>query len=476
MGSKLSVLQTEQAACKSVSMNLSKADYSLKAKQFKGKAAVITLGCAKNQVDSEVMLGVLKNYGYEIVTDVALAEVAIINTCGFLESAIKESIDCILAVADHKKTGRLRRLLVAGCLVERYKGDIKTTLPEVDAFVSVDDILKVGQMAEGQVGSALDQAARPYFLYDDSMPRFLASMPHTAYVKISDGCNRPCTFCIIPKIRGSMRSRAIQSIVREVESLSQQGVKEVNLVAQDATSFGLDIGKDNLSDLLLTLDRETSINWIRLLYAYPIGIDQRLLATIAEGSRICKYLDLPLQHSSDELLKLMQRPLGRYSPKKIVDFIRQQQSGISLRTTFIVGFPGETEQDIQDLELFVQQGHFSSVGVFTYSPEPGTPAHDMSAQVDAKEKEYRRERIMQAQQSVVQKRLQGLVGTKQQVLIDGQHEETDMLLVARTEFQAPEVDGVVIINDSNTELPGIGQMCTAEITGSAGYDLVGRVV
>lgn len=482
MASKLSIIgedsQAESCCPTGVSMNIRKRDDAVEPKDFRGRAAVITLGCAKNQVDSEVMLGVLKNSGYEIVNDVSTADVAIINTCGFLESAIQESIDCILDVAEYKQQARLRRLIVAGCLVERYRGDLKSELPEVDAFLTTSDVLKVGEAAGGVLADTLAAAARPYFLYDDNTPRFLASKRHTAYIKVAEGCNRPCTFCIIPKIRGSMRSRSIDSVVREAQMLAAQGVKEVNLVAQDLTSFGTDHKSGTLSQLLQALDRSGGVEWIRLLYAYPIGIDEELLDSIAGLPRVCNYLDLPLQHSSESILKEMKRPLGRYSPRKITEFIRSRQPGIHMRTTFIVGFPGETESDIADLEGFIREGHFSSVGIFTYSLEPGTPAHDMASQISPEEKASRRERLMLAQQEVNQRRLNSFLGKTFSVLVEGVHDETDLLLQGRTEFQAPDVDGIVMINDADCPLEEIpsGQFTRVEITDTAGYDLIGTVM
>ncbi|MBX7145013.1 MAG: 30S ribosomal protein S12 methylthiotransferase RimO [Oligoflexia bacterium] len=461
-----------------VSMNIRPDALVQAGSNYRGRAAVITLGCAKNQVDSEVMLGVLKNSGYEIVSELELADVAVVNTCGFLESAIKESIDCILEVSEQKKSGRLRKLLVAGCLVERYRGDLASALPEVDAFISVDDVLNVSERADGKLKDILHDGSRPYFLYDDSMPRFLSTKRHTAYVKVSEGCDRPCTFCIIPKLRGAMRSRSISSVVKEVQMLGAQGVREVNLVAQDLTSFGKDRPGERLVDLLSALNAETSVDWIRLLYSYPIGIDEQLLRLIADSSRICKYLDLPLQHSSERLLKIMKRPIGRYAPRALIEFITAQQPSIHLRTTFIVGFPGETEEDVDDLVEFVAQGHFTNVGVFTYSREQGTPAFDMPGQIPQKVKDKRRERVMLAQQQAVQGRLSAFIGRRIPVLLEGQHEDTDLLLSGRSEFQAPDVDGQILINDADLPLEQFrsGNMVEVEITELAGYDLVGKIV
>lgn len=491
--------------------------------EFNGRAAIVTLGCAKNQVDSEVMAGVLLQHGFEIVTDATRADVAVVNTCGFLQSAIEESIDNILELAALKKSGQLRRLIVTGCAVDRFEdpsnggGSMRDSLPEVDMFISGRQLLAVGGAAQGRseesrtagnpqrVGEVLDSAARPYmrydeatdgeFLYDHSMPRVLSSPRHYAYVKISEGCNRPCSFCIIPKIRGNFRSRAGASILAEIDQLLSSGVRELNLVAQDLTAFGTSqtgAGKtDNqpIVPLLESIDRlisQRSPAWVRLLYAYPLGITAELLGCFSRLENLCDYLDLPLQHSSEQVLKAMRRPLGKYSPRSLTEVILKHAPQLWLRTTFIVGFPGETEQDVEDLRDFIAEGHFGSVGVFEYSPEQGTPAFEMENQLPEAEKSARREYLMQAQREVVDKRLREYHGRKFEVLIEGLHEETDMLLTGRTRFQAPEVDGIVLINDINpdveTQLAGsaaaealCGQVAEVTITDSAGYDLVGSV-
>jgi ribosomal protein S12 methylthiotransferase len=447
----------------------------MKSPAFKGRVAMITLGCAKNQVDSEVMLGVLEREGFEIVSELDAADIAIVNTCGFLESAVTESIDRILDAADHKESGRLRKLIVSGCMVERYRKDLEEELPEVDAFLTTDDLLDVARIAEGGLSRELDAVARPYFLYDDSMPRRLSTRGYMAYVKVSEGCNRPCTFCIIPRIRGAMRSRQSDSLVAEVQQLAQMGVREVNLVAQDLTSYGKDVKGAGLEHLIRRLDAETGVDWIRLLYAYPIGVEASLLHAMVELPKVCKYLDMPLQHASEAVLRRMQRPIGRYGARRIIEWIRSEAPSLALRTTFIVGFPGETEEDVQELEQFVREGHFLNVGVFCYSPERGTPSFEMEGQIPAEEKESRRARIMQAQQDVLETKLQSYIGQTVEVLIEGAHEDTDLLLSARASFQAPEVDGNIIINDivEGLTAPQTGEMGFVQITEVAGYDLVG---
>jgi ribosomal protein S12 methylthiotransferase len=295
-----------------------------------------------------------------------------------------------------------------------------------------------------------------------------------AYVKVSEGCNRPCTFCIIPRIRGTMRSRSVPSLVKEIQGLRESGVQEVNLVAQDLTSYGKDLKGPNLEALLRSLDAETDMPWIRLLYAYPVGVEESLLRAMVELPKICNYLDMPLQHASEAVLRRMQRPIGRYGARRIIEWIRATAPELTLRTTFIVGFPGETEQDIQELEKFVREGHFLNVGVFCYSPERGTPSFEMDGQIEQEEKEERRARIMQAQQDVLEEKLASFIGKEIPVLIEGTHEDTDLLLTARSEMQAPEVDGSIIVNDIAEGLPTpeIGQFGIAEITEVAGYDLV----
>jgi ribosomal protein S12 methylthiotransferase len=473
-------LGDEPAKSCSVAVNITEPQ-AREGKAFTGRAAIVTLGCAKNQVDSEVMIGVLRNTGFEIVNDLSRADVAIVNTCGFLESAVKESVDCVLELSELKKSGSLRRLLVAGCMVERYKGDIRKALPEVDSFIALDGLLSVGQAALGEDDSLRDilhEGARPYFLYDETMPRHLASQSHMAYVKVSEGCNRPCAFCIIPQIRGSMRSRTVDSITREVQALAAQGVKEMNLVAQDLTAYGTDTGSARLVDLLRSLDAAKAAQWVRLLYAYPVGVDDELLAAITELPSVCKYLDVPLQHASESVLKMMKRPVGRFGSRRFVEYVRAQAPTIKLRTTFIVGFPGETEADVAELEKFVAEGHFESVGVFTYSPEQGTDAFEMKDQISEKEKRIRRDRIMLAQQKVRIARNDEYIGQEFEVLVEGPHEETDMLLTARTRFQAPEVDGTVLINDVAEGLGEVtsGHLGRVKITEISGYDLVGTLI
>lgn len=447
-------------------------------KSFHGKASVVTLGCAKNKVDSEVILGVLLQSGFEITADTQNADLIVVNTCGFLENAMQESIDTILELSALKEEGRLRKLIVTGCLVERHKSDLETEMPEVDHFILFDNVLKIGEVARGELQGALKEAGRPYFLYDDSLPRYLSTPKHYAYVKIAEGCNRPCTFCIIPKLRGEMRSRDSASVVREAQELGMNGVKEINLIAQDLTSYGKDrTAGANLSQLLRSLDDAQAVEWIRLLYAYPVGVDDELLESIVGLSRVVNYLDIPLQHASEKILKSMRRPLGKLAPPALTQYIKSKFPQIDIRTTFIVGFPGETEEDFKQLESLVAEGHYTNVGVFKYSAERDTPAAMMGEQVPEEIKEERHQRLMLAQQKVAFIRNEKLVGSRILTLLEGPHDDTDLLWKARATFQAPEVDGVVIVNDVAPGLdPQIGQFAAVEITDVAGYDLIGRLI
>lgn len=470
---------------------------------YRGNVALVTLGCAKNHVDSEVMLGVLAQGGFQVVDDLIDADVAVVNTCGFLQSAVDESVAAIKRAATFKRRGRLRRLIVAGCMVERYGDELTRKIDGVDAYITTGELLKVADIAGRKVTDnnfvdpnvaeavveevpihPVAEGGRPYFLYDDSSPRMLATKPYTAFVKVSEGCNRPCAFCIIPRIRGDLRSRQIGSVVREVQSLVEQGVQEVNLVAQDLTAFGSDTKEGTLADLLVALCEQTTVRWIRLHYAYPLGVDSRLLEVMASFKQICPYLDIPLQHVSEDILRAMRRPLGKFAPRKIVDFIKGAVPQLHIRSTFIVGFPGETEAHAQELAKFVGEGWFSHVGVFAYSREEGTPSYEMSGQVLEKHKLRRQRSVMTAQQRVVDERYGKLVGSVVDMMLEGAHRESPDLLVGRASFQAPEVDGNVVINRvefEEQEAPqGVelvpGRIYRVRISKVLGYDLLGTIV
>lgn len=453
------------------------------------KVLVVTLGCAKNQVDSEVILGSLAARGFVPTGVPEEAEIIVVNTCAFLQSAVQESLDRILELAEYKKHGRCRTLIVAGCLVERYRDELSRSLPEVDKFLSTDELLFPGGLDKTSA-ECFDPSRRPYFLYDDKMSRVRNSDDPTAYVKVADGCDRPCAFCIIPKLRGSYRSRSITSLAGEVSGLLDRGVREVSLVAQDLTAFGSDRGAAELPallDALSNLHPAAGKFWLRLLYAFPTGVTDGLLQAIKDSPVICKYLDLPLQHISDRMLRSMHRPLGESLTRKLIEKIKKNVPGIALRTTFLVGFPGETEEDIALLEEYVAEGHFTHLGVFPYSPEKEAESYHYPDQIPDEEKNERCSRIMTRQQQLVFARHQQLAGQRVPVLIEGMHQETNLLLAGRTEWQAPETDGEVLINELAEDIAFVdgspaplsmfgGKFGEVEVTEAAGYDLVGRLI
>lgn len=450
---------------------------------FQGNVAFVTLGCAKNMVDSEVMLGVLRNKGFHPTDELKEADLIVVNTCAFLESAVKEGIDTILEVARYKEEGRCRKLIVAGCLVERYRGQLQEELPEVDTFISTDELLKVAD-ENHSLNETFDEARRPYFLYDDTVPRVVSTETHTAYVKIAEGCDRPCAFCIIPKIRGAFRSRAVDSVTREVTNLLDQNVKEINFIAQDLTAYGTDFkGNRGIKGELPNLIQEViGANndkdfWLRLYYAYPIGVNEELIGLIRDTPQICNYLDLPLQHISNSVLKAMRRPLGEKGTRGLIESIRGMASTIHLRTTFVVGFPGETEADIDGLESFIREGHFTHVGIFTYSNEKEAFAFNFPEQVPNDVKDARRDRLMIAQRETLHNRLKGLIGTTGRALFEGFHPESDLLYKARFDWQGPDADGITLVNDVEgydvEELDSlVGKFVNLEVTDVAEYDLV----
>ncbi|MCL4139175.1 UNVERIFIED_CONTAM: hypothetical protein GTU68_044751 [Idotea baltica] len=436
---------------------------------------MVSLGCAKNLVDSEVMLGVLKDKGFRLVADETQADLIVVNTCAFLQSAVEEGIDRILELSELKSEGRLKRLIVAGCMVERYRGDLEKSLPEVDRFLSIDELLSVADTS-ATTDACLEEARRPYFLYDETMPRVQSTTGAQAYVKVAEGCNRPCAFCIIPKLRGTLRSRPASSILSEAQQLVTSGVRELTLVAQDLTAYGTDlVAASPESDDLGALAEAGDPFWVRLLYAYPIGVNEKLLQTIIESKVVCNYLDIPLQHISAAVLKRMKRPLGAKGTRRLVEMMRAGFPEISLRTTFVVGFPGETEADVAELEEFILQGHFEHLGIFPYSQEEEAASYTFDEQVAPELAIERRDRLMAAQQKVVFERLANSIGQKRRVLIDGEHKETELLLSARSETQGPEGDGITIINDADRNEQLVGRFGMVEITETAGYDLVGTL-
>jgi ribosomal protein S12 methylthiotransferase len=442
----------------------------------------ISLGCPKNRLDSEVMLGLLQQAGYKIVPEQE-AEILIVNTCGFIQSAKEEAVETTLESAQYKQHGNCHVLIMAGCFAQRYVNDLIQEMPEVDYFMGLDDvphIVKICQQLEQNAGHVsrisdiLGRATPSVYLYDHVMPRLNIGVQHSAYVKIAEGCRYQCSFCAIPMIRGKLRSRSMDSIVQEVTALGAQGVQEVILIAQDTTSYGVDLGgKPMIVPLLERLVAIDSVRWIRLMYAYPTSLNLALMRLVAHEEKICTYLDLPLQHIDNAILKRMKRAMTEIKTRRLIEQLRTEMSGLTLRTSFIVGFPGESEEKFHKLEQFVCEVQFERVGVFTYSLEDGTPAYDMPDQVPHEIAEARHRRLMEIQSEISLKKNQNMVGTVQTVLVDGVSAETPLLLEARTEGQAPEIDGVVYINEGNTE-PGRFEQVL--ITEALPYDLVGKIM
>jgi ribosomal protein S12 methylthiotransferase len=447
------------------------------------KVGFISLGCPKNLVDSEVMMGELAREGYEITRDASEADTLVVNTCGFIDAAKKESIDAILEAARLKSEGKCTRLVVAGCLVERYRDELRAEIPEVDAFIGTSQVTDITKVADERVNTRSlpvlplgNQTAT--YLYDDSTPRVLATPGHFAYVKIAEGCDRPCAFCFIPQMRGHFRSRRFGSVVAEAKRLAEQGVKELVLVAQDSSRYGEDLGEqDALAALMRELCQLEGVEWVRVMYTYPTHISDAFLDALATEPKAVKYLDMPLQHASRNVLKLMKRGGNRASLERLIARVRERVPGIAVRTTFITGFPGETEEDFNELLAFIRNVEFDRVGVFAYSDEEGTPAFELPNKVDAKVAGKRRDRLMREQSRISLRRNRARVGSTVRVLFEGASDETDLLWQGRMETQAPEIDGCVLINDAPEGCaPEPGDFVNVLITEAQQYDLVGRIV
>jgi ribosomal protein S12 methylthiotransferase len=489
------------------------------------KVGFVSLGCPKNLVDSEVMMGMLQTGGAQITASAEDADVIVVNTCSFIDSAKQESVNTILEMAQHKISGKAQKLIVAGCLVERYRTEIQKNIPEVDAVVGTGELneilaaaginagsapasdspfvilnhssnsqaLKSGMPARAE-GVAREQAGRfsradwdgaiadlPNYLYDETTPRVLATPKASAYIKIAEGCDHPCGFCIIPQLRGKFRSRHFESVIAEAERLAASGVREITLIGQDTTCYGEDLGlKDGLALLLERLAQIEDLRWVRFLYAYPNKITGKLLETIARHEKICSYVDVPLQHASASVLKRMKRGASADIFLKSVEKMRRTIPDLTLRTSFIVGFPGETEEDFAELCNFVQAAQFDWLGVFSYSDEDGSQAYNLSDKVPTREIERRRKKLMQIQRQISKKNKRKLIGREFDVLALGPSEETDLLWEGRTAMHAPEIDGKLFINDfgdfgDREELiPGTFYRC--EITEAHDYDLVARII
>jgi len=475
------------------------------------KIGMISLGCPKNLVDSEVMLGLAQQGGHELTQDAAEAEVLIVNTCAFIDSAKQESIDTILEMARHKTDGACKRLVVTGCMAERYRDELKKEIPEIDAVLGTGQVPEiVGAItggatpltfyrARGSTSSpravgdprtsgpsralddslalSLSKGELPTYIYDADTPRLMATPKHYAYVKIAEGCDYKCAFCIIPTLRGEYRSRPGDSIVREARALAARGVKELLLISQDTTFYGIDRHERGaLARLLRELNTVDDLEWIRLLYLYPTTIDDDTLAAMAECDKICNYIDLPLQHASNAVLKRMKRPGTRQSYDTLLTRIRERVPGVALRTTFIVGFPGETEADADELSGFITDHAFDHVGVFTYSHEEGTSAYQLDDDVPARSKAARRSRVMGLQKRLVGRRQRGRIGERVRVMVDGPSADHDLVVKARLSTQAPDIDASVFLTECDPSAFRPGDFAEVEIVGSREYDLIGRPV
>jgi ribosomal protein S12 methylthiotransferase len=475
------------------------------------KVGFVSLGCPKNLVDSEVMMGMLARAGAELSPRAEDADVIVVNTCSFIESAQQESVNTILEMARHKTAGKAQKLIVAGCLVERFRGEIQKRIPEVDAVVGTGELEKIlavtgvsltpstasnnvspfvvlNSRPEGDARASQGRFSRerwdgaiadlPNYLYDDETPRILATPKSTAYIKIAEGCDHPCTFCIIPQLRGKFRSRRFESVIAEAERLAQAGVREITLIGQDTTCYGEDFGlKDGLALLLDKLAQIEDLRWIRFLYAYPNKITGKLLETIGSQERICSYMDVPLQHASASVLKRMKRGGGADVFLRSIAKMRRAIPGVTLRTSFIVGFPGETEAEFEELCDFVREAQFDWMGTFSYSDQDGADAYGLDKKLSPSEIERRRKHLMGIQRKISKKKKKALVGQEFDLLLEGTSEETDLLMEGRTSMHAPEIDGKVFVNDfpDDEELQP-GEFYRCQITEAHDYDLVARIL
>src|ERR1700730_17940534 len=471
------------------------------------KVGFVSLGCPKNLVDSEVMMGLLAQAGAQLISRAEEAEVIVVNTCSFIASAQQESVNTILEMAKHKKTGHARKLIVAGCLVERFRREIRQNIPEVDAVIGtgeLDQILAATGVAptpaidspfrilksrpEGHARVAQGRFSRetwdgaisdlPNYLYDETTPRLLATPSHTAYIKIAEGCDHPCSFCIIPQLRGKFRSRRFESVIAEAERLAHSGVREITLIGQDTTCYGEDFGlKDGLALLLEKLAGIDELRWVLFLCAHPNKITSRLRDTIAAHNTICSYIDGPLPHASPGVLKRMKRGGGADIFSRWIEKTRRTIPGVTLRTSFIVGFPGETEREFEELCQFVRESEFDWMGAFGYSDQEGGGAFSEEKKLSEREIESRRKHLMQIQRKISKRKKKALVGEEFDLVLEGTSEETDLLLEGRTAMHAPEIDGKVFVNDVPQGVePKTGEFYRCQVTEAHDYDLVARIV
>jgi ribosomal protein S12 methylthiotransferase len=444
------------------------------------KIGFISLGCPKNLVDSEVMIGLLQARGHVFTADPSEADILVVNTCSFIEDSRKESIDAILSAARLKSAGSCKKLIVTGCLAERYPAEIRSDLSEVDAILGTNQIEEIVHVVAGRSvppPNSYGRSDAEFYLYDHTTPRSLVGPGYAAYLKIAEGCNHTCAFCVIPKLRGPGRSRTIPSLVKEATNLAARGVREITLVSQDTTGYGQDLGiQDGLARLLEALDRIKGLHWIRFLYAYPNEISDALIDVIRSSKKICNYIDMPLQHVSAPILKSMRRGGNRASLTQMIERIRSGLPNVTLRTTLIVGFPGETRADFLELKNFCSAMEFDRLGVFTYSDEEDTIAYNLTPKVPARTAERRRRALMEQQAAIAARKNRNLIGKEFEVLIEGPSPESDLLLQGRLQSQAPEIDGVCLINDSEVEDIRSGEFRTIRITRVLEHDLLGTIV
>lgn len=440
------------------------------------KVNMVSLGCPKNLVDAEVMLGVLAGHGFEITMDEKEADLIIVNTCAFIKEAREESVDAILDLADRKHDGKCKTLVVAGCLPQRYQEELSRELPEVDIFVGTGDYPRIAEIvAEKQEKDCqIKYVGDPNYIFDENLPRLNSSPGWYAYMKIGEGCSNCCTYCIIPSLRGPYRSRPMDALVTEAEKLVRGGVREIILVSQDTTRYGSDLDEGStLQELIRRIAAIEGLKWIRLMYTYPDGITDELIELLKTEPKLCRYLDMPIQHISDNILKMMNRRSNEEQIRNLVEKLRREVPDIALRTSIIVGFPGETVDDFLNLVQFVEKTRFDRLGVFCYSKEDGTPAAEMPDQVSERVKRERYRKLMKTQARLSFRRNRAMQGKVEQVIVEGYSEETELLLKGRTSRQAPDIDGQVYITSGTAN---VGDIVLCRITDSSDYDLIAEMV
>ncbi len=451
--------------------------------KFENRTVFFTsLGCSKNLVDSQVMLGYMGLDGFKVVPEPDSAEVIVVNTCSFVEAAKQESIETILDLADYKdqEQGSCKALVVSGCMAQRYSDQLEESLPEVDMFIGTGEYNKIVPLLKALEDNKLEKKSFveiPKFIHTEFDPRLNTSPFYTAWLKISEGCNRNCTFCIIPTLRGRLRSRSVESLITEAKKLAESGVREINLISQDLSDYGVDLDdENNLFELLSGLENVEGIDWIRLFYFYPDELTDEVIEQMRNSKKICSYLDMPVQHFSNNVLKRMNRKITGAEIMNRIERLRERNPGIVLRTSIIVGFPGESEEDFETLLEGIKKAKFNHLGIFRYSDEEGTPAYRLKDKVDQETIDDRFDQLFEVQREIVRELNASYQGKVIDVLIEGQHEETELLIEGRHVGQAPDIDGKVIINDSDIEGLKAGDLVKVEITEVLDYDLVGRVV